>query len=598
MKRLLAVLVALIVVVQVAVVFPVYAATTNLAINGESTAYPSSAHGTYVGGSGDYTNLNSDDGDSSYLRSYITGGYITWKWADPGLPSGSTINSVTMYAKAKSSDSNDFALIYYNGSTVYQGNTYNVASSYVLYSYKWTTNPATGIAWTEAQVNDAEFGINTSARGGGIYYTYVYVEVDYTPPSAPTVTTQAVTNITETTATGNGNVTSDGGSTITERGTVISTSANPTTADHKDTASGTTGAFTTSITGLSKNTTYHVRAYAINDIGTGYGADVSFTTLGDPTISTQAASQVAATTARLNSNVTFDGGEACTVKFVYKAGTGYDDYAAILAAGGTEVSAAGTYTTGGLPYYDVTGLSTSTTYSFAAKITNSVSSAYGSVLTFTTESGVYAPTNLIVIPYGTSVSLVWAKGTGSTYSLLRYSPATYPTTVTEGTSAYFGTGNSVQVNGLTPGTTYYWSIWGMSGGTYSSTYTTAICTTLAYDTAISSDIDIEVPPSNDTWTQTPSDSKLQNVPMANAIVNIWYDTYKVPNSMLWYFIWFMIGIGGGIVLYNKTSFNLVATFGAELVWFGIGSVLGLIMLWVVFVLLIISLGFIVFGHRH
>jgi len=99
--------------------------------------------------------------------------------------------------------------------------------------------------------------------------------------SAPTVTTQAVSDIDKTTATGNGNVTADGGDTVTERGTVYSTSANPTTSDTKDTASGTTGAFTTSIDTLTKGTLYHVRAYAINSIGTSYGSDVTFTTKTD-----------------------------------------------------------------------------------------------------------------------------------------------------------------------------------------------------------------------------------------------------------------------------------------------------------------------------
>lgn len=103
-------------------------------------------------------------------------------------------------------------------------------------------------------------------------------------PSAPTVTTQAVSSVASTTATGNGNVTADGGATITERGTVYSTSANPTTADTKDIATGTTGVFTTSIDTLTAGTTYHVRAYAINSIGTSYGSDVSFKTLYAPLV--------------------------------------------------------------------------------------------------------------------------------------------------------------------------------------------------------------------------------------------------------------------------------------------------------------------------
>lgn len=105
-----------------------------------------------------------------------------------------------------------------------------------------------------------------------IYCTYT------TGPSAPTVTTQAVSDIAGTTATGNGNVTSDGGASITERGVCWNTGGTPTTSDSKATASGTTGAYTASITGLSVSTLYYVRAYAINSVGTSYGDQVNFTT--------------------------------------------------------------------------------------------------------------------------------------------------------------------------------------------------------------------------------------------------------------------------------------------------------------------------------
>ena len=93
----------------------------------------------------------------------------------------------------------------------------------------------------------------------------------------PTVTTQAVTNITGSTATGNGTVVSDGTLTITERGVCWSTSANPTTSDSKATSAGTTGSYSVSMTGLSNGILYHARAYAINSLGTSYGADVTFT---------------------------------------------------------------------------------------------------------------------------------------------------------------------------------------------------------------------------------------------------------------------------------------------------------------------------------
>jgi hypothetical protein len=96
-------------------------------------------------------------------------------------------------------------------------------------------------------------------------------------PSTPTVTTDSITNVSGTTATGNGTVVSDGGSTITERGICWSTSANPTTSDSKATAAGTTGSYSASLTGLSNGVTYHARAYATNANGTTYGSDLTFT---------------------------------------------------------------------------------------------------------------------------------------------------------------------------------------------------------------------------------------------------------------------------------------------------------------------------------
>lgn len=102
--------------------------------------------------------------------------------------------------------------------------------------------------------------------------------------TVPTViTTDPVTNIQQTTATGGGNVTNSGGATVTARGVCWSTSSNP-TINNSHTTDGTgTGIFTSSITGLTAGTLYHVRAYATNSAGTAYGADVPFTTQQVPT---------------------------------------------------------------------------------------------------------------------------------------------------------------------------------------------------------------------------------------------------------------------------------------------------------------------------
>ena len=99
------------------------------------------------------------------------------------------------------------------------------------------------------------------------------------PPTLPTVITNAITSILTTTATGGGNVTSDGNATVTAKGVCWSTITGATTGN-SHTIDGTgKGAFVSSLTGLTPNTLYYVRAYATNSVGTAYGAEVSFTTL-------------------------------------------------------------------------------------------------------------------------------------------------------------------------------------------------------------------------------------------------------------------------------------------------------------------------------
>ncbi len=95
----------------------------------------------------------------------------------------------------------------------------------------------------------------------------------------PTVITADVTNISAATATGGGNVTDDGGVTITARGVCWTNAAagNPTIADNHTNEPGGTGVFTSDFTGLSPSTTYYVKAYATNGEGTSYGLEVTFT---------------------------------------------------------------------------------------------------------------------------------------------------------------------------------------------------------------------------------------------------------------------------------------------------------------------------------
>ena len=161
------------------------------------------------------------------------------------------------------------------GGSVTGGGTYNYGDTCTLIAtpatgytfYRW--KKGTGVIYA----NPYTFTVTGSA-------SYVAVFTTSQNVTLPTVTTNQVTNITQTTATGGGNVTSGGNATVTARGVCWSTSHNPTTSNNHTTDGTGTGSFTSSITGLTANTTYYVRAYATNSAGTAYGSEISFTTTG------------------------------------------------------------------------------------------------------------------------------------------------------------------------------------------------------------------------------------------------------------------------------------------------------------------------------
>jgi hypothetical protein len=99
------------------------------------------------------------------------------------------------------------------------------------------------------------------------------------------LSTVAISNISNTTASSGGAITNDGGAAVTARGVCWSTSSNPTIVLSTKTIDGSgTVSFTSSITGLLAATTYYVRAYATNSVGTAYGNQVVFTTSATPPI--------------------------------------------------------------------------------------------------------------------------------------------------------------------------------------------------------------------------------------------------------------------------------------------------------------------------
>lgn len=119
----------------------------------------------------------------------------------------------------------------------------------------------------------------------------------------PTVKTNSVSGIAMTSAVCGGNVTSDGGAEVTERGVCWSTKPSPTIDDNKTTEGSGTGNYTSNLTKLLGNTTYYVRAYAINKKGVSYGDEKTFKTNAYEAVDLGLPSGLKWTTCNLGANV-------------------------------------------------------------------------------------------------------------------------------------------------------------------------------------------------------------------------------------------------------------------------------------------------------
>ena len=158
----------------------------------------------------------------------------------------------------------------------------NTFSTYT-YAYYWSA--------TENNKTMAS-GILLNASQGSPYHNSIQKQIGRSVrclrnQTLPSVSTSPVGDITSTSAIGGGVITNDGNCAVTARGVCWSTSHNPTIDDNKTTDGTGAGNFTSNLTGLTAGTTYYVRAYATNSVGTAYGDEVAFTPFlcGNSTIS-------------------------------------------------------------------------------------------------------------------------------------------------------------------------------------------------------------------------------------------------------------------------------------------------------------------------
>ena len=271
--------------------------------------------------------------------------------------------------------------------------------------------------------------------------------------TAPTITTTDVSAVTTTGATSGGNVTSDGGATVSSRGVCWATSSDPTVNGIKSSDGSGLGNFSSSITGLYPGTTYFARAYAINSVGTAYGNETTFTTKANlPTLSTTAISTVTSTTATSGGNITADGGGAITARGVCWGTTTLPTTSNSKTTDGTGI---GTYTA------QITGLTAGASYFVRSYATNSAGTVYGNELTFSASANLATITtntiNSITSSSAAGGGAISSDGGGAiTARGVCWNTLTNPTTANSKTNEGTGTGAFTSaITGLSAGATYY-----------------------------------------------------------------------------------------------------------------------------------------------
>lgn len=283
------------------------------------------------------------------------------------------------------------------------------------------------------------------------YGTAYGEEITFTtlPATPATVSTNSIYSITQNSAYCSGNISDDGGATVTERGFCYSTSTSSPTISSSKVSSGTgIGSFYTNITQLSSGTTYYVRAYSINKAGVSYGNTLSFKTQSATIpngISINAVSNISYNAATFSGNLTSDGGATLSAQgFVYSSSTSLPT-----------LSNSMIYSTIGIGSFstNVTSLSASTIYYVRAFATNSLGTTYSNTVSFTTNSYIaigqaYA---------GGVIAYIFQSGdngyvVGQTHGLIiptsistsTYQWGCYGTSIS--TSSSLGTGNSNTIN--------------------------------------------------------------------------------------------------------------------------------------------------------
>jgi hypothetical protein len=276
-------------------------------------------------------------------------------------------------------------------------------------------------------------------------------EVVFKTFNLPTLTTNAVSSITPTSAICGGYISNNGGLTVTQRGICYSLTTNPTIANSQVILGSGTWGFSVNITGLASNATYYLKAFATNAAGTSYGNEVVFKTTSLPTLTTLAPNLITQTTVQSGGEITASGSFN-----VIERGNCYSTTTNPTIANSKVISGSGP----GIFTTNITALIPGTKYYIRAYATNSAGTAYGNEVIFKTFSLPTLTTitpSLITQTTVQSGSIITDIGSSNvTERGICYSTNANPTIANTKIASGSGTGSfTINITGLTAGTKYY-----------------------------------------------------------------------------------------------------------------------------------------------
>jgi phosphodiesterase/alkaline phosphatase D-like protein len=398
----------------------------------------------------------------------------TYHYRVMAVNAGGTTYGADMTFTTKSAPSvttGDATGVTIGGATLNGTASANGDSTTVTFEYGTTTAYGSTVAADQSPVTGSGVAVSKTLTGltGNTTYHYRVVGTNangttygtdktfYTvTPAAPTATTNAATFIVSDGAQLNGTVNANNSDatvsfeygTTTAYGTTVA-------ADQSPVMGAVNTAVSSSLTGLSNNTTYHYRVVAVNGIGTTYGADMNFKTGNAPAATTLAATNVGASSATLNGLVNANN-FSTTVTFEYGTTTSY----------GSSISATPNFVSGSddtSVTAALTGLTGNTTYHFRVKA-QGFGTTNGADMTFTTGIGPNATTNAATAVGTTTAILngtVNANNLSTTVTFQYGLTNSYGKVVTADQSPVSGSSNtavSVSLTDLVPSTTYHFRV--------------------------------------------------------------------------------------------------------------------------------------------